>query len=114
VASALRRIRFDFRGSSSGSDSGTSAVKRGSNVADCIRLYVVLVGVREARVKKGSNRVPRGAGNDDDVLPRALSNSSTYMSAIWYARLAGTRISLGLNVGVGSIGQGEMGLVNSP
>ena len=82
VASSLRRMRFDFGRSSPSSDSGSRAVKSGSNNEDCIRLYVVLVGVREARMKKGSNKRLRGAGDGEGLLARALSSSSTYMSAM--------------------------------
>ena len=49
---------------------------------------------------KGSRRVPRGAdkgcGVEESALPSTLSSSSTYISAKWYARLAGTLMSVGL------------------
>ena len=47
--SELRRIRFAFDGLSSKSVSGINALRSGSIKADCMRLYVALVGVWAAK-----------------------------------------------------------------
>jgi hypothetical protein len=93
-------MRFEAGGwsfSARGGEGEDSAENKGVKSSDWMRLYVVLVGVRAARVMNGSRRVASGAGGmDSRALARALSSSSIKRSDRWYARLVGTRISEGL------------------
>lgn len=59
----------------------------------------MLAWVRAARAKKGERIVDNGAG-DGDGAEIALSSSSRYMSERWNVKLAGTRISSGLDNGI--------------
>ena len=96
---------------------GKRVESKGSNNEACSREYVILEAVRAARFRNGESIVDRGTaehleargdvnvttGRDYEILTEgllltALSNSSRYMSAKWYARLLGTRLSVGLKI----------------